>query len=566
MAGERAPIAYESSLPAILQFMQNAMGSKETKESSANIDPLMQIFGQQNDPAALANLVAQLFQSGAAQVPQLTTQFANATGTRTTNNSMLGNSLALLNQNIAQAIAQSVVQQQANASATAGRVADATRNETRVTKPAKNPYGVLGLATLGGSILNKVGKNTGFGADEEVIPGGASPSSVGVEAPTPFPDVFSSPAPFVGSPIETSLDPIFTSGIGFDGGVGLGGGVGEGLDMGNGFGESIADPTSFQDIGSVVDLPLDDIPLDDFGGFEEFFSDFGGFFADGGRVPSYADGGAVRNRANFGAYPEIPLTKAITLNKQLVNNRIANPLPSAPKKRSGGVSDIDVPGTNSPGATTGGAPEGIAGGPPGGFGGLSIGQAVAIGIATITGGPLAGVTALGKSLGINALTQGLAGLNNTVDLEAIDTFDMEQGALMGQGLGFGNVGEIDMSSPAVDMSGMDTSEPDADPGTSDFGGSEAGDADAGDGDASGGDDGDSGGDDGGDGGDGGMADGGIISHKSAKKKPRVLDSETIKATPGEYVLPVDVVEFIGKSTLDDLVKMVHTPVRTGTHG
>ncbi|KXH75038.1 MAG: hypothetical protein AM326_09285 [Candidatus Thorarchaeota archaeon SMTZ-45] len=64
----------------------------------------------------------------------------------------------------------------------------------------------------------------------------------------------------------------------------------------------------------------------------------------------------------------------------------------------------------------------------------------------------------------------------------------------------------------------------------------------------------------------GFADGGSVGRRKLRIGRGSLDTEDISATVGEYVLPVDVVDYIGKDVLDELVALVHTPLRTGTHG
>jgi hypothetical protein len=86
--------------------------SSGTTSHTGDTAGLEQILQQILDPNNLQNLTASLFAKGAAQVPALTSQYANATGTRVGGNTMLSQSLAELNQTLAQSIAQAVVQQQ----------------------------------------------------------------------------------------------------------------------------------------------------------------------------------------------------------------------------------------------------------------------------------------------------------------------------------------------------------------------------------------------------------------------------------------------------------------------
>ena len=168
------PKKFESALPALL--MQLA-GTKETvrggttsasSTSSANLDPLMQIFGQQmnsSTPAGMEALLGELFSQGARKVPELTQAYANAVGGRSSNNSGLALALAELNKGLTGQAATLVGEQQAKASNTAANIAQATRStQTNTTTPTTvrstgNPKaaGALGTAGFALNAADKLG-------------------------------------------------------------------------------------------------------------------------------------------------------------------------------------------------------------------------------------------------------------------------------------------------------------------------------------------------------------------------------------------------------------------------
>jgi hypothetical protein len=581
IGGAIAPVNYQSPIPAFLNLLQYTGGtrskSSSTTTSSANIDPLMQIFSQQSDPSSLMSLVEAIFQNAAGQVPGLTTQFANATGTRVTNNSMLGNSLAMLNQNLAQAISQSIVQQQANASQTAGRVADATKTETKSgtqkTGPGPNFANSLGVLTLLGSLMNKAGKAgpRPGGGDTLAGPAGsidtpAAPDITPFAAPVEGIDFGSSPLLNVDTPIGTPLAASFAD-VGFD-----------------------APASTLSPTPDVVDTPSFEPSFIDessvFQGSGDFF-DFGSsFFADGGKIGkgsrrSYADGGLVnpaRNMPSFGPRPIVPATNALTYNTSLINNRAAADIPSRRSKTSTGEASVDAGVGVDAGAESspGSSLSSVAGAPGAGFG-------MGVGGIGLGPGSVANAVATALSLGLEAAVPGVVmGLVTQALVQAMTLGMQEPNAF---GLTSQEIGQTQDQEDADIGAGLSANEAaaaaaaadnaaaaseDAGGGTGLGGGlggaAEAGtgtDAGAAGGGSEGGDDGSGGGDDGG-GGD--FYDGGIIPSRSAAKKPVMPDMETINVTAGEYVVPVDVVDFVGADVLDTLIDLVHTPIRGGRRG
>lgn len=159
---------FQSTLPDMLtQFL----GSKtsQTQNSTANTGPLQQVFGQAStamDPAMYQQLIQGIFGTAAQKVPELTAALANATGSRSSNNSPLA--LALNEQNnlagaqAAKAIMDFNQQGLQTAGQAARGIADSTRSTTNTSTQkqgsATNP---LATAALGFG-LNQFDKRGGM--------------------------------------------------------------------------------------------------------------------------------------------------------------------------------------------------------------------------------------------------------------------------------------------------------------------------------------------------------------------------------------------------------------------
>ena len=164
------PIKYDSALPALLQQLmgttQKTSGGTATQTSTANTAPLQQVFDQQqrsSTPEGMAELIREMFTQGAQAVPVLTGAYANATGTRSSNNSGLALSLAELNKTLAGQAAGMVGQQQQAASNTAAQIANASRGTVTTTPGTTQTSGAnpntAALLGLGGTALNWADKN-----------------------------------------------------------------------------------------------------------------------------------------------------------------------------------------------------------------------------------------------------------------------------------------------------------------------------------------------------------------------------------------------------------------------
>lgn len=609
-----------NQLSPVLDFSKWLAGQKTTEQGTQNqvtqgqTMPLELLIAQMSDPTNLSNLVASLFNAGASQVPVLTSQFANATGSRVTNNSMLSQSLAQLNTTLAQQIAQAAVQQQQAAATAAGKLGEtnktssASKSGSSTTKPASTGKS---LATTAGGLalgtgINKFGdillKKAGLGSKSST----SNTTAKGSESNPPLVTQQSDAAPVdFNSPSTVIAD----TSTGFDDpSIMLADSTPSDIPVDGGGGEDIA-----------LDSGADTIPVDE-GFFESLdlsdfdFGDFG--MANGGKVPgvilvhtgmppelpqrtisnrppfNYRNGGRVRaGYANGG----------MIRRDAYADGGTVAPLPrrNVPNMGTAGVSPGGVPAINlamlplldgmvpnassravKPGTGVGEVVSGEGGGdsspagpatntdaPPPGFG-----------MALSLGAQLAGLSVPGLGLGIAAL-MALARNQAQNASQAVDTSLGEAVALSrerdGPEIGFEEDIANEENNEAIDEGFAEGEGWSADDGYSDSSddgsGASSGSDDGGDdgsgasgGGDDGGDDGDggSGGGDGGDGGGGGgEADGGLIKATSRKALSGV-DKQPIMATPGEYMLPIDVVNYIGKDVLDDLVNLVHVPVVT----
>jgi len=298
-------------LPEILMQL---LGSKSsTKQSTkANTGPLQQVFNQASQPmdqGLYDNLIASIMQSGAAQVPTLTAALANATGGRSSGNSALA--LALQEQMLRSSkdsataiLSQKNAQQQVAGNAAAG-IAQATKSST-TTEKAGTGGNPLALA-LGGFLLNQADKRGWMDKLGGMFGGtAASPTAMASNFPVSAPS-FGTADSLQGTP---QFSPnMLTSVPGSDFGLA---------------GEFTA-PTSggidFSNFGGGGDPGFSDLLSGfDFGGASDAFGsfnlpDFGGALTGGvgsfgdismldenlfNFIPSFADGGVVRNRANMG--------------------------------------------------------------------------------------------------------------------------------------------------------------------------------------------------------------------------------------------------------------------------
>lgn len=592
-----APINFTSALPAMLDLLKYAGGTKTTQSeggtqtttsaqdqtatTQGQTGPLEEILAQLTGAGNLENLVASLFAQGAQQVPTLATAYANSTGTRVSNNSMLSSSLAQLNQTLAQSIANAIVQQQQTAVTAAGKLAETNKTQatkstgtqetaknlttTQVVQPNVSPTKSLGLPTLAGTLLNQLGK--------QMKPAGASSATAGAPISMAsgasidvanqnfdYPDAFSQAQHSVASPMVVPTESLSFSPqvfapstpAGLDAGMELLSGASGGEEFIGSIDElftagSVATADAGGEFIGSIDEPLVEEGasfLDDIlGGISNFFG-----FADGGRVGArksgYADGGVVekertpvvRNIANFGQ-----------------------------RKRVDGRDALNYSGVGSTGTGVGADVQDSSGAVAhlGGDSGTGA-ESSAFTSNTLNELDLAGVPALDPNATGNetspsaffAVVSALLAPSPLSIANAASVFTT--GKTLMENFKQGSV-EIRTPGETPDPSITGTAIPDGGEG----GGAETINYE---GNLSGG---------GGGGGAGEMpainafADGGKVQQKGKEstgvvKGQKGIDKVPIMATTDEYVLPVDVVQFIGKDNLDELVAFIHTPIRGGT--
>lgn len=554
---------------------ENVSGSQATQGQTG---PLESILAQLSDPNGLTNLVNGLFAKGALQVPGLTAQYANATGTRTSNNSMLGQSLAQLNQSLASSIAEAVVQQQKTAAEAAAKLGDINKtattaksgNTTAVQKPADLKTGIAtGAGTvLGGTLINTLAKKFNLGGaakdgsdSTSSVPAMPSTTDLGISPAQGFGDE----APLIGNAGSDTATDVVPS---------LSGQDLEPIDIPNspvpdGTDISADAPTPEPDVTPEPDIEPD--VSDDF--WDSFFANGGivlshhstmtnkgkggaaakmsSSYANGGEIENYADGGVIdssitaplrRNTPNFGPHQTTQSTASINIQPT------ASPATSTASKKkqeavpaqetASGPLGEESSSNSAEAPSTPGVPS---------VGPISAAHA-ALGFSHGISLSALGPVGFGLGLGIIAkeIANALSGNSNAKDFDpALDNF--------------GPLQEPSLNSPPADPPNFDL-DGIGPPGSPDGLGPDDGGFDDNGNDGNESDSGDSGGDGGGDGG-GGEANGGIQKASSIKEASGI-DKKTIHVTPGEYVLPVDVTQALGVDMLDELVAHLHTPIGT----
>lgn len=203
---------FNSQLPDLLtQFLGNktTTGSTTTSSSGANIAPLQQVFSQASQPMDMAMyeaLIGDIYNTAARQVPELTAALANATGSRSSNNSPLALAIADLQAKAGQAGAQQILNFNTNQQQIAGNaargIADSTRTQTQTSNQQQKQGSAVNplVPTVVGWGLNQLDKRGIFDKAGDVIGSGLDAVN----------SIFSSPTNY-GSALE-SLDPFFGGG------------------------------------------------------------------------------------------------------------------------------------------------------------------------------------------------------------------------------------------------------------------------------------------------------------------------------------------------------------------
>lgn len=641
MAGESTSVALKPApadpLTGILDFSKYIGGQKQTvggtgvSATQGQTAPLEQLIATLSDPNNLAALVGNLFNQGAAQVPGLTSQFANATGTRTSNNTMLSQSLALLNQNILQAISSAVVDQQKTAVQGASNLAATNKttttsdNKTQVSKPndVRTAAGATAASVLTGNLLNHLGKTvlkpatTGksAGADttqQAAIDNAAAPLNFDIGTGNGV-----AAAPSNEGIIQAQQSTGFSGDFSGAGQVDL---SGTGFEDTSNLSDATTAASTASDVSNATDTSDSIFNVGDFD-FESLFSADGGLvhlvlprqMLTGMRpamptqrnvsgkpampgVARMADGGTVPLRRNANYMGEPSGTAGTPV--------LANPAASNIGPKVGGLDLISQlkqlapPGTeiSDSGAGSGAAGTGssVAGGESQGAAPAGLGMGLSLGLNGMVAPTPIGPVPLGLIVNLmlelaaqnedevggesNATALGAQNVSNdNLAAEAAAADAAGNGAVGSEGGVAGSpAGGGEGTSGAAAAAGAAAAEgAAAAAGNAGVGpGGESGESGGGNtGGNTGGEGGSTGGGDSGSG-SGDDADGGIIRKRNrygsggiiratTKANTRGVDLQPIMATPNEYMLPVDTVNFIGKDLLDELVGLTHIPLRGG---
>lgn len=287
---------FQSGLPDLLsslfgQKTKTTGATSQTTTSGANTAPLEQVFANANTPmdqAMYDQLIGGIFGSAAQQVPELTAALANATGSRSSNNSPLALALNEQNNLASKQAAQTLMTYNQNQQQIAGNaakgIADSTRTQnttgstgsTQKQGTGVDPlvstalgFGLNQLDKRGG--LDKIGSMVSSGFDN--LFGNFDPVNVGISS-----DYTGLPT-FAGAGADTS----FLSDSGAAGGS-FDNFFSGASDLGSDFVSGAGDF-----LGSAGDY-LGDFASDAWGGVSDFFG-----FADGGRVGGAMGPGAYGN-------------------------------------------------------------------------------------------------------------------------------------------------------------------------------------------------------------------------------------------------------------------------------
>lgn len=546
-----------------MQLLSQLLGSKTTTSRSTSADPaaadalkqLLTQMQQSSTPEGMAAMMAQLFQTGAQQVPALTQQYANAAGARTTGNSSLQLALGDLNSELAKQAAQLAMTQQQNTANVANQLAGATRTQTQTQKQGVggNPL----LLTGAGMLLNQANKRGWIDKIGDTV-FGPSGGATDVASSLTMPEY------------GTSLLPQMTSDA-FS------------------IGQPIAENTSYLDFGGITDAVSDfgngllDYGSDLFsgGGDSSLLDDeaFDMFFADGG-MPS-------RGRTDMGARTPATLQGALQVSdaqaiaamiqqaQQQQQQAAATPITGTQRENKDGQDSQEGPGFNdnySPSAL-----------------GYAQSALKANSFANMFGkgipgmGPISGlVNAQSPTEAVNNMIATAVGMVNPIAGIAAKYALAQVSGSGGYGEGYGDRGPGGSSGEAGAVAGgasprgpgdygggggRDRNGPDGGYGTGARDSAGMGNMGGGFGDHSGGGYGDSGSDSGGDSGDGGDSDGGRGFKNGGVPGGRITGpgtgtSDSIKmplanVSNGEYIVSADVVNAVGPQFFDMLQAAFH---------
>jgi len=550
---KRVGVDQDNGLQGVAALLDMLGGQKGTSTTTSDTGALKNLLGQLQG-TNYEDVLKSIFTQAGGQIPGLTAGMSNSIGARTGNNSAVSTALGKLLESTVMKAADRTAQLQQNNQqlqlGAANGIAQGTKRTdstsgTNTGKAAQN----LAILQLGSKLLNS---DTGKG--------------IVAKGKGLFDNLFSNNQSAAGVDLSSGLNANFDSSAPAqftDAGFSFG-------DAGNiGFG-SLADAggASFGDFGGgdvVGDLASGaagggtDIPIEDLSGY--FGMADGGLvgrdekpidYPMGGKVvgPSnapgtpqaYADGGIVRSGGGRrSSAPEY--TRATVTPNAAVQSPRAELNPS--RNRQEDLTLGPLQGLES-GEANPMSPSSISSIDPAQS--VAVGNAVgnAVGAATMNAviGPI-GMLGLNATSSITGVTPPQSALSQAI-------------AAIAEALGIGGSGvnpdgtsstspTATGTSAVADAANADTS----DSGDSGDGG--VGGASTSAGDSTGGN---------GASGDNGMANGGKITGPGSGTS----DSITIKASPGEYVLPADVTQALGVRFLDELKNHFHVPAEVQNGG
>jgi hypothetical protein len=534
-------VALKEFTSPLMQFLPMLMGEKQNtlQTVTGDTNPLQSVFRTASQPMSMEAynaLIANIFDTASAQVPELTSALANAAGTRSSNNSPLALALDQQRQRAGTAAADKILSynQRGNeiAAQAARGIADTTRGvtTTQVKGSATNPllpilagWGLNQFDKLGGSkkVADAVGSvfnpvNSSAFQMPVSLMGPAMTDSFGNFAPMGV----SGPGDFID--LQAPADFFFPTSSAADA-LGSFAGISNGVyDAVSNIGSGVYDAVS--NVGSSV--------------FDGLSSLFSSWFADGGTIrnrnymgnPETRMGVNALNREDFaGAGPGGNAVTSDFLTKLLASNYVAPGLNTFATERADGV-----------------------------------GQSTAVGGLGTPGQNSAAMNAFGLaalSMAVPALAPAIAIAQALSQTPSVSTLAMQQ-LMEAVSESIGGIGTGDASNNAdglegatpdgtVSVEGMSPDSPgDAGTGTSD--GIGIGDASSSDGSGVGGDS---------------YANGGMIYGPGTGVSDSILATSRtpgespVRFSAGEVIIPRDTVETFGEQFFLDLIKKTHKPVR-----
>lgn len=548
-----------------MQLLSQLLGSKTTTSSSTSSDPaaadalkqLLTQMQQSSTPEGMAAMMAQLFQTGAQQVPALTQQYANAAGARTTGNSSLQLALGDLNSELAKQAAQLAMTQQQNTANVANQLAGATRTQTQTQKQGVggNPL----LLTGAGMLLNQANKRGWIDKAGDMLFG--APGATDVSSSLTMPEY------------GTSLLPQMTSDA-FS------------------IGQPMAENTSYLDFGGISDAVSDfgsgllDYGSDLFSGGDSSLLDdeaFDMFFADGGMPARGRTDMGARTPATLQGALQVSDAQAIAAMIQQAQQQAQQQMPGGNSTTNLGTQREGKDGQDSqagPGFNDNYSPDAL-GYAQSALKANSFANMLGMGIPGL--GPVAGlVNAQSPTEAVNNMIATAVGMVNPIAGIAAKYALAQFSGSDGYGEGYGDRGPGGSSGEAGAVAGgasprgpgdysggggRDRNGPDGGYGTGARDSAGMGNMGGGFGDHSGGGYGDGGSDSGGDSGDGGDSDGGRGFKNGGVPGGRISGpgtgtSDSIKmplanVSNGEYIVSADVVNAVGPQFFDMLQAAFH---------